>query len=92
MAGLVTEELNKFGPFGKYNGVTIVTNTSVDFSSGSLGASAFMLSGSTQNGYVDLARGGRLNLAGFIEGTVYEIGIASATSVAVTENILVLRR
>ena len=30
--------------------------------------------------------------AGFIEGTVYEIGIASATSVAATENILVLRR
>ena len=87
MSGLVTEQLNKFGPFGKYNGVTIVTNTSVDFSSGSLGASAFILSGSTQNGYVDLARGG-----GFIEGTVYEIGIASATSVAATENILVLRR
>ena len=92
MAGLVTEELNKFGPFGKYNGVTIVTNTSLDFSSGSLCASSFILSGSTQNVYVDLARGGRLQLTALNEGTLYEIGIASATSVAATENILVIRR
>ena len=92
MAGLVTEELNKFGPFGKYNGVTIVQNTSVDFSSGSLGASAFIISGSTQLGYVDLARGGRIQNNCFTAGTLYEIGIASATSLAATENILVLRR
>ena len=33
MAGLVTEELNKFGPFGKYNGVTTVAASSgKDFS------------------------------------------------------------
>jgi len=91
MAGLVTDELNKFGPFGKYNAVTnLGPSTSQDFSSGSLGAAAFIVSGS-KNGHVKLARGGTLGLNGLVEGQVYEIGIAQAT-VGATTHLLVLQR
>jgi len=92
MSGLVSADLNKYGPFGKYNGVNIVTNRTTDFSSGSVGASAFMVSGSTFNGHVGLARGGKMMTKGLTVGVIYDIGIASATSAANTEHILVLRR
>ena len=92
MAGLVTEELNKFGPFGKYNGCIVVSASSKDFSSGSLGAAGFILSGSTKAGHVNLARGGRIENNGLTAGTVYEIGVASVFSAAQTENIIVLLR
>lgn len=93
MAGLVTEKLNKFGPFGRYNGCVVVSGSTQDFSSGSLfGASAIIISGSTQLGHVDLARGGRIQNNAFTAGTVYELGVASVTSLAATENIIVLLR
>ena len=94
MAGLVTDELNKFGPFGRYNGVNIVTNGFKDFSSGSsdLGAAAFIVSGSTIKGRVKLARGGTIELDDFAVGSVYEIGLAAAESDNATTFVLVLQR
>ena len=94
MAGLVTEELNKFGPFGRYNGVQIVNNKFKDFSSGSaeLGAAAFMVSGSSISGRVNLARGGTIEVIGLSTGVIHEIGVASAESDNATTNILVLQR
>ncbi len=94
MAGLVTDELNKFGPFGKYNAVTVVANDSGnnDFSSGSLGAAAFMISGSSIAGRVNLARGGTMELGTLAIGVVHEIGVASAYSDNATTFILVLQR
>jgi len=91
MAGLVTDQLNKFGPFGKYNGVTtILAASGHDFSSGSLGASAFIVSGS-MNGYANLARGGTLRLEGLQEGELYEIGVASVYT-GLTTIVYVLQR
>ena len=92
MAGLVTEELNKFGPFGKYNGVTVIGPSSgQDFSSGSLGASAFIVSGSSVTGRVNLARGGTIEVDDLVIGQLYEIGVASAYT-GTTTHILVLQR
>ena len=94
MAGLVTDELNKFGPFGRYNGVQVVTNKFRDFSSGSsdLGASAFIVSGSTIKGRVKLARGGTIELDDLAIGVVHEIGLAGAESDNATTFVLVLQR
>jgi hypothetical protein len=93
MAGLVTDELNKFGPFGRYNGVLkTVQNGAHDFSSGSLGAAAFMVSGSSLSGRVNCAGGGTIEVIGLSTGVIHEIGVASAVSDNATTNILVLRR
>ena len=94
MAGMVTAELNKFGPFGRYNGVSVVVNGFKDFSSGSsdLGASAFMISGSTIVGRVKLARGGTIELDDLAIGVIHEIGLAGAESDNATTFVLVLQR
>ncbi|MAG25989.1 hypothetical protein CMI47_10460 [Candidatus Pacearchaeota archaeon] len=93
MAGLVTDELNKFGPFGRYNGVLkVVVNGSHDFSSGSLGAAAFIVSGSSLAGRVNCAAGGAIEVGPLSTGVVYEMGVASAVSDNATTSILVLRR
>ena len=95
MAGLVTDKLNQFGPFGKYNGVQVVTNKFRDFSSGSnLGASAIMISGSHEalDGTLTLARGGQLQIASMSVGVIHEIGIASCESDNASTHICVLQR
>ena len=93
MSNLSSADLNKYGPFGRYNNLEIVTNKSVDFSSGSrLGAAAVIRSGSDAGGYIDLAGGGRMHLGSMTAGVLYEIGIKGATSNSADEHILVLRR
>jgi|TARA_R110001583_G_scaffold3293_15_gene21321 hypothetical protein len=107
MAGMVTDDLNKFGPFGRYNGVTTVSSGTFDFSSGSgLGAAAFILSGSAgasgqlmdindpkqEGSWIELSRGGKLMITSMSVGKVYEIGISRAYSNSVKTHICVLRR
>ena len=88
-------DIQKFGPFGRYNEVVEVKNGTTYFTSsagGGLGAAAFMLSGSTSAGSVTLAKGGVLQMLNITKGTIYEIGISKAVSAAATEHILVLKR
>ena len=95
-SGMITTDLNKFGPFGRYNGLTIVTNGSLDFSSGSnVGAAGFIISGSKHgpiSGRVKLPRGGFLEITSMSMGVVHEIGPAVVTSDNATTHICVLRR
>mgnify|MGYP003631218791 FL=1 len=93
--GFKTEDLAKFGPFGKYNEAIIVTNETVHFTGSNIGAAAFYHSGSTAAGTVELARGGTINMEQFPAGeykSILELGIYSATSAAATEHIVVLKR
>ena len=95
--GFKTEDLAKFGPFGKYNEAIVVTNATVHFTGSNLGAAAFYHSGSTYTGEVELSRGGIINMEGINKvdvnsGRIYEMGLFSATSAAVTEHIVVLKR
>jgi len=62
------------------------------FTGSNLGAAAFMVSGSTQAGEVELASGGTLHLDSLSKNVIYECGLFSATSAAATEHILVLKR
>jgi len=97
----MNENIDKFGPWGKYNEVVAVTNGVVHFSAsvggqgsaqnGGLGAAGFIISGST-HGSVTLAKGGVLELGGMALGVIHEIGIFSATSTATNTTIYVLKR
>jgi hypothetical protein len=97
--GFLTEDLQKFGPFGKYNEAVVVTSATAHFTGSNIGAAAFYVSGSTYAGSVTLARGGTLQLAGLNKldtsaggPTIVEAGLYSATSAAATEHIVVLKR
>ena len=92
MAGLVSDDLNKFGPFGKYNGSTQVTNTVVDFTGSNLGAAAFIPSGTMSNGVIYLARGGAIPMNTLTVGSLYEIGVARVSSSTAIESVYVLKR
>ena len=95
--GFKTEDLAKFGPFGKYNEAIVITNATVHFTGSNLGAAAFYHSGSTYEGKVELARGGIINMNGINKADVtgqqiMECGLFSVTSAAATEHIVVLKR
>jgi|TARA_R110000796_G_scaffold234583_1_gene353417 hypothetical protein len=100
----MNENIDKFGPFGRYNEVVKVTNGQVHFSAsagglgsaenGGLGAAAFIISGSATNlhGSVTLAKGGVLELGGMQVGVIHEMGLFSANSTAANTTIYVLKR
>ena len=73
-----TTQLDKYGPFGRYNEVVAVSNGDRDFSSGSnVGASAIIISGSAANptqgeGSIDLARGGSMELRFLQTGVIHD--------------------
>ena len=69
------EELQRHGPFGKYSGVTIVTNGTTYFTGSALGAAAVMVSGSTFAGSITGAKGGTIGtktlaMSGHFTGSV----------------------
>ena len=93
MSGFVSDGLNKFGPFGRYNEVATVNNATVHFSSslgGGLGAAAIIVGEASTTGTATLARGGTINLAHLTVGRLYEVGISSITCNA--KNVYVLKR
>tara|TARA_R100000734_G_C3316230_1_gene108639 strand:- start:199 stop:474 length:276 start_codon:yes stop_codon:yes gene_type:complete len=88
--GFVTDDLGKFGPFGKYNEVVVVNNETKTFHTGAtLGAAAFIISEAC-TGTVTLARGGVIDLSKLTAGVLYEIGISSIT--VNNKDIYVLKR
>tara|TARA_B100001093_G_C26126070_1_gene717075 strand:+ start:105 stop:386 length:282 start_codon:yes stop_codon:yes gene_type:complete len=91
-----TTQLDKYGPFGKYNEVVAVSNGNRDFSSGSnVGAAAIMISASSagaQNGSIDLARGGSMRIEHLSAGVIHEIGVMRATADDADTTIFVLKR
>ena len=90
MAGMVTDDLNKFGPFGRYNGVTTAF-----ILSGSAGASGQLMDindPKQEGSWIELSRGGKLMITSMSVGKVYEIGISRAYSNSVKTHICVLRR
>ena len=95
--GFRTEDLAKFGPFGKYNEAVVVTNATMHFTGSNIGAAAFYHSGSTYAGEVELARGGIIHMEGINKvdahgQQIMECGLFNATSAAATEHIVVLKR
>jgi hypothetical protein len=88
--GFVDSSLEKFGPFGRYNGVTTVNNATVHFTGSKIGAAAFII-GESATGTVTLARGGdTIDLSHLTVGVVYELGISSITVNA--KDVYVLKR
>lgn len=91
-----TTQLNKYGPFGKYNAVVAVSNGNRDFSSGSnVGAAGIIISASAagaQNGSVDLARGGNMRIEHLAAGVIHELGVMRVTADDADTTIFVLKR
>tara|TARA_R110001592_G_scaffold2180_4_gene13295 strand:+ start:1533 stop:1811 length:279 start_codon:yes stop_codon:yes gene_type:complete len=89
--GFVDSSLEKFGPFGRYNGVTKVNNATVHFTGSKIGAAAIMLGEASTTGTITLARGGdTVNLAHLTKGVVYEFGISAITCNA--KDVYILKR
>tara|TARA_R100001443_G_scaffold95952_1_gene102486 strand:- start:843 stop:1121 length:279 start_codon:yes stop_codon:yes gene_type:complete len=89
--GFVDASLNKFGPFGRYNGLWKVNNATVDFTGSNIGASAILLGEASTTGTITLARGGdTIDLSHLTVGVVYELGISSITCNA--KDVYVLKR
>ena len=88
---MASQDLDKFGPFGKYNEVVVVNNTTKKFTVGTdVGAAALIIEdGAT--GTATLARGGVINLAKLEHKTLHEIGISSIT-VSNSKDVYVLKR
>ena len=93
-----TTQLDKYGPFGRYNEVVAVSNGDRDFSSGSnVGASAIIISGSAANptqgeGSSDLARGGSMELRFLQTGVIHELGVMRVTVLDAATTVYVLKR
>jgi len=49
--GFASDDLNKFGPFGRYNEVTIVSTGTTTFTGSQLGAAAIITQFSTSVGF-----------------------------------------
>ena len=106
MDGDIRNEMRKYGPFGKYNGAEIVSNAKRIFTGSALGASAFMISGSTFAGGVTSSDGtiissntfAQIGLSGSADTPqpgctpIIELSIAGCTSAAATEHIIVLKK
>ena len=93
--GFASDDLNKFGPFGRYNEVTIVSTGTTIFTGSQLGAAAIIVSHSSAspNGKITLARGGHeMPLSAFNEGELYEVGAFSVTVDAADTIVYVLKR
>jgi hypothetical protein len=89
--GFVDASLNKFGPFGRYNGLWKVNNATVAFTGSNIGASALLI-GEACTGTATLARGGdTIDLSQLTAGVVYELGLSSIT-VSNAKDVYVLKR
>ena len=89
---MASQDLDKFGPFGKYNEVVLVNNATKAFTVGSdVGAAALLLGETSTTGTVTLARGGSIDLSQLTVGVLYEIGISSIT-VSNAKDVYVLKR
>ena len=82
---------NAYGPYGRYNEVVTVNNTTQGFQSGSNLGAAALIKECGATGTITLAKGGTINLAHLTEGVVIEVGIAAVT-VSNAKNVYVLKR
>ena len=93
--GFASNDLNKFGPFGRYNGVESVSNEKVTFTGSHIGAAAIIVSHSTASpqGNIVLARGGAsIPLSAFTKNEIHEVGAFSVTSADAGTTVYVLKR
>ena len=83
-------DLDKYGPFGRYNGMEKVNNATVNFTGSNKGAGAFII-GQSCTGTVTMARGGdTIDLSQLTVGAVYELGISKIT--VNNKDVYVLKR